>query len=141
MRDFLDKPHFEQLVRSKGIANDTAVVFYGDKNNWWACYAFWVFKLFGHEKCLLMNGGRKRWELDGNSLGARPRAELSDHRLSRPRIPTSRSGLSEMKCSNINGPASRWSMCVRRANSPASCPHARLSARGGAPAAAIFRVR
>jgi thiosulfate/3-mercaptopyruvate sulfurtransferase len=67
VRDFLDKPHFEQLVRSKGIANDTAVVFYGDKNNWWACYAFWVFKLFGHEKCLLMNGGRKRWELDGRA--------------------------------------------------------------------------
>ena len=54
-----------RAVRSKGIANDTTVVFYGDKNNWWACYAFWVFKLYGHEKCLIMNGGRKRWELDG----------------------------------------------------------------------------
>jgi thiosulfate/3-mercaptopyruvate sulfurtransferase len=41
------------------------VVFYGDKNNWWACYAFWVFKLYGHADCRIMNGGRKRWELDG----------------------------------------------------------------------------
>ena len=68
IRDFIDKDHFEQLMRSKGISNDTTVVFYGDKNNWWACYAFWVFKLHGHEKCLIMNGGRKRWELDGKPL-------------------------------------------------------------------------
>ncbi len=67
-RDFLDKAHFEQLMRAKGIGNDTTVVFYGDKNNWWACYAFWVFKLFGHEKCLLMNGGRQRWSLDNREL-------------------------------------------------------------------------
>lgn len=64
VRDYIDRPAFEQLCRDKGIANDTTVVFYGDKNNWWACYAFWVFKLYGHEKCLIMNGGRKRWELD-----------------------------------------------------------------------------
>jgi thiosulfate/3-mercaptopyruvate sulfurtransferase len=48
-------------MSEKGIANDTAVVFYGDKNNWWACYAFWTFKVFGHEKCLVMNGGRQKW--------------------------------------------------------------------------------
>ena len=59
-------------MRSKGIANDTTVVLYGDKNNWWACYAFWVFKLYGHEKCLIINGGRKRWELDGKPLVREP---------------------------------------------------------------------
>jgi thiosulfate/3-mercaptopyruvate sulfurtransferase len=64
VRDYIGKDRFAQLCSSKGIANDTTVVFYGDKNNWWACYAFWVFKLYGHEKCLVMNGGRKRWELD-----------------------------------------------------------------------------
>jgi thiosulfate/3-mercaptopyruvate sulfurtransferase len=64
VRDYIDKDRFAQLCSSKGIANDTTVVFYGDKNNWWACYAFWVFQLYGHEKCLVMNGGRKRWELD-----------------------------------------------------------------------------
>ena len=70
-----------ELLRSKGIANDTTVVFYGDKNNWWACYAFWVFKLYGHEKCRIMNGGRKRWELDGRPLVARSGADLSGDRL------------------------------------------------------------
>ncbi len=68
IRDFIDKEPFEQLMRSKGISNDTTVVLYGDKNNWWACYAFWVLKLYGHEKCVIMDGGRKRWELDGKPL-------------------------------------------------------------------------
>ena len=61
VRDYIDKKNFETLLSKHGIANDTTVVFYGDKNNWWACYAFWVFKLFGHEKCLVMNGGRQKW--------------------------------------------------------------------------------
>ncbi len=61
IRDYIDKAKFEKLLSDKGIANDTTVVFYGDKNNWWACYAYWVFKLFGHEKALVMNGGRQKW--------------------------------------------------------------------------------
>ena len=61
VRDYIDKEAFEKLMSEKGIANDTTVVFYGDRNNWWACYAFWVFKLFGHENCLIMNGGRQKW--------------------------------------------------------------------------------
>jgi thiosulfate/3-mercaptopyruvate sulfurtransferase len=61
VRDYVGKQKFAELCEERGIANDTTVVFYGDKNNWWACYAFWVFKLFGHEKCLIMDGGRKKW--------------------------------------------------------------------------------
>ena len=61
IRDYIDKEKFEQLLSDKGISNDTTVVFYGDKSNWWACYALWVFKLFGHENCLVMNGGRQKW--------------------------------------------------------------------------------
>ncbi len=61
IRDYIDKDKFEELLSEQGISNDSTVVFYGDKNNWWACYAFWVFKLFGHEKCLIMNGGRHKW--------------------------------------------------------------------------------
>ena len=61
IRDYIDKEKFEQLLSDKGISNDSTVVFYGDKSNWWACYAMWVFKLFGHEKCLIMNGGRQKW--------------------------------------------------------------------------------
>jgi thiosulfate/3-mercaptopyruvate sulfurtransferase len=71
-RDYIDRQRFAELCMRKGIANDTTVVFYGDKNNWWACYALWVFKLFGHEKCLVMNGGRKRWELDGRPWSRDP---------------------------------------------------------------------
>ena len=72
VRDYIGKEKFERLCEAKGISNNTTVVFYGDKNNWWACYAFWTFKLYGHENCLIMNGGRKRWELDGRQLSRDP---------------------------------------------------------------------
>jgi thiosulfate/3-mercaptopyruvate sulfurtransferase len=62
IRDYVSTGRFEELCAERGISNEAIVVFYGDKNNWWACYAFWVFKLFGHDKCLIMNGGRKKWE-------------------------------------------------------------------------------
>jgi thiosulfate/3-mercaptopyruvate sulfurtransferase len=61
VRDYLHKEEFEKLMSAKGIGNDTTVVFYGDKNNWWATYAFWVFQLFGHTNAKIMNGGRKKW--------------------------------------------------------------------------------
>ena len=68
VRDYLDKGHFEQLISRLGIANDTTVVFYGDKNNWWATYALWVFKLFGHQDARILNGGRKKWIDEGRPL-------------------------------------------------------------------------
>ena len=61
IRDYVNKENFEELMSEKGIANDTTVVFYGDRSNWWACYAFWTFKVLGHENCLVMNGGRQKW--------------------------------------------------------------------------------
>ena len=61
IRDYIDAEKFAAICSRAGIANDTTVVFYGDKSNWWACYAFWAFKLFGHEDCRVMNGGRKLW--------------------------------------------------------------------------------
>ena len=63
-RDFVDKAGFEALMTAAGIANDTTVVFYGDKNNWYACYTFWLFKYFGHADCRVMNGGRAKWEAE-----------------------------------------------------------------------------
>jgi thiosulfate/3-mercaptopyruvate sulfurtransferase len=60
-RDYVDRARFEQLASERGISNDTTVVFYGDKYNWWATYAFWAFKLFGHENAKIMNGGRQKW--------------------------------------------------------------------------------
>ncbi|HEY0734273.1 MAG TPA: sulfurtransferase [Herpetosiphonaceae bacterium] len=68
VRDYLNKEEFEQLMSNKGISNDTTVVFYGDKNNWWATYAFWVFQLFGHTNAKLLNGGRKKWIDEGREL-------------------------------------------------------------------------
>src|SRR4026207_2555773 len=67
-RDYLSKEGFEKLASSKGIGNDTTVVFYGDKNNWWACYAFWVFQLFGHANARILNGGRKKWVDEGREM-------------------------------------------------------------------------
>src|SRR5213083_313932 len=68
VRDYVGRERFEQLLRTKGISNDTTVVFYGDKNNWWATYAFWVFKLFGHKDARIMNGGRAKWIAEGREL-------------------------------------------------------------------------
>ncbi|MFP4323465.1 MAG: sulfurtransferase [Anaerolineales bacterium] len=64
-RDYIGKDAFEAMCEANGISNDTTVVFYGDKNNWWACYAFWVFKLFGHEDARVMDGGSKKWAAQG----------------------------------------------------------------------------
>jgi thiosulfate/3-mercaptopyruvate sulfurtransferase len=68
VRDYLDRERFEQLLEAKGISTDTTVVFYGDKNNWWATYAFWVFKLFGHKDARIMNGGRALWAAEGRPM-------------------------------------------------------------------------
>jgi thiosulfate/3-mercaptopyruvate sulfurtransferase len=68
VRDYLNKDGFEALMSRLGISNDTTVVFYGDKNNWWATYALWVFKLFGHEDARILNGGRKKWIDEGREL-------------------------------------------------------------------------
>jgi len=67
-RDYLDRERFQRLLRTKGINQDTTVVFYGDKNNWWATYAFWVFRLFGVERLKIMDGGRARWQEEGRDL-------------------------------------------------------------------------
>ena len=64
-RDYVDGEAFAALLGSKGITRDTTVVIYGDKNNWWAAYALWVFTLFGHEDVRLLDGGRTAWEAEG----------------------------------------------------------------------------
>lgn len=68
VRDYVSKEDFEALLSEKGISNDHAVVFYGDRSNWWACYAFWTFKVLGHEKCLIMDGGRQKWVDEGREM-------------------------------------------------------------------------
>src|ERR1700761_6518564 len=67
-RDFVDKVGFEALLSERGIANDDTVILYGGNNNWFAAYAYWYFKLYGHQNVLLLDGGRKKWELDSREL-------------------------------------------------------------------------
>jgi thiosulfate/3-mercaptopyruvate sulfurtransferase len=67
-RDFVDQAGFEALLSAKGIANDDTVVLYGGNNNWFASYAYWYFKLYGHDAVKLLDGGRKKWELDSRDL-------------------------------------------------------------------------
>jgi thiosulfate/3-mercaptopyruvate sulfurtransferase len=80
-RDYIDRDAFGKLVGGKGIGNDHTVVFYGDRNNWWACYAFWVFKMYGHKDCRIMNGGRQKWIDEGRELTKeRPNYPAVTHR-------------------------------------------------------------
>jgi len=67
-RDYIETRGFARLLSRMGITPDTTVVLYGDKNNWWAAYAYWVFQLFGHSKAKLMDGGRLKWEQEGRPL-------------------------------------------------------------------------
>ncbi len=68
IRDYVYRAQFERLLQQKGINKDMTIVFYGDKNNWWATYAFWVFRLFGVEDLRVMDGGRLRWAEEGREL-------------------------------------------------------------------------
>ncbi|MGQ0840417.1 sulfurtransferase [Actinokineospora sp.] len=69
-RDFVDRAGFEKLLSARGIGTDDAVILYGGNNNWFAAYAYWYFKLYGHQNVKLLDGGRKKWELDGRPLDA-----------------------------------------------------------------------
>ncbi|MFT4264595.1 MAG: sulfurtransferase [Nocardioides sp.] len=75
-RDFVNKAQFEELLSAKGVSNDDTVVLYGGNNNWFAAYAYWYFKLYGHQDVKLLDGGRKKWELDSR--------ELTDETVERP---------------------------------------------------------
>lgn len=68
LRDYLNRSEFEELCSRSGISQETTVIFYGDRNNWWATYAFWIFKLYGHKDVRIMDGGRQKWEKELRSL-------------------------------------------------------------------------
>ena len=68
VRDYVSREKFQELLRARGIDESKTVVFYGDKNNWWACYAFWVFQLFGFQNARVLDGGRVKWEQEGRRL-------------------------------------------------------------------------
>lgn len=68
VRDYIQPPAFAELCRRNGITPETTCIFYGDKSNWWSCYALWVFRLFGHTKVKIMDGGRDKWIAEGRPL-------------------------------------------------------------------------
>jgi thiosulfate/3-mercaptopyruvate sulfurtransferase len=71
-RDFVNKQQFEALLSGRGVGNEDTVVLYGGNNNWFAAYAYWYFKLYGHDDVRLLDGGRKKWELDNRPLVTEP---------------------------------------------------------------------
>lgn len=80
VRDYIREEAFAELCRSHGITPDTTVVVYGDKSNWWACYAFWVFSLFGHKNLKVLDGGRDHWVASGGELTKEvPQNERSEY--------------------------------------------------------------
>jgi thiosulfate/3-mercaptopyruvate sulfurtransferase len=82
-RDFLAREAFEELCSRLGIADDTTVVFYGDKSNWFACYAFWIFEYYGHEHLKIMDGGRAKWEKEGRPMSREvPEYARTDYKAS-----------------------------------------------------------
>ncbi|NLF05447.1 MAG: sulfurtransferase [Actinomycetales bacterium] len=80
VRDYVDGAGFAKLLSAKGISREDTIVVYGDKNNWWAAYALWVFTLFGHEDVRLLDGGRNKWAAEGRELTTEPtRREATDY--------------------------------------------------------------
>lgn len=67
-RDFIDQAGFERLLRHWGVSNSTKIIVYGDRNNWYACYSFWLFRMYGHTNLKIMNGGRQKWEAEGRAF-------------------------------------------------------------------------
>ena len=118
-RDYLDGEGFARLMSEKGIARDTTVVFYGDNFNWWAAYALWVFKLFGHPDVRLLNGGRQKWVAEGRPMTTDvPTRPTTDYPVverddADPRL---RGRRARRTC----GPRATWSTCARRRSTRAS---------------------
>ena len=102
IRDYVDRERLQKLLRSKGINQDTTIVFYGDKNNWWATYALWVLQLFGVKNVKVVDGGRLRWVDEGRPLSSDtpsyPDGNITigrARRLQDPRLPRRRAGASQ----------------------------------------------
>ena len=85
-RDYVDPAGFAEVCARNGIGPDTTVVFYGDKSNWWACYALWVFNLFGHTKTKILDGGRDKWKAEGREMTK----EIPSHPAAQYPVPESR---------------------------------------------------
>ena len=118
-RDFVSKAQFEALLSGRGVANDDTVVLYGGNNNWFAAYAYWYFKLYGHQDVKLLDGGRKKWELDSRELTDELPTREQDvvHRPGAgrldPRVPRRDRGRDRRPRT--------WSTCAAPTSTPAGC--------------------
>ncbi len=84
-RDYLREDGFSALMSRLGATKESTIVFYGDKNNWWACYAAWVFHLFGHQNCRIMDGGRLKWQKEGRELTREVPTRMPSNYIAQPR--------------------------------------------------------
>jgi thiosulfate/3-mercaptopyruvate sulfurtransferase len=86
-RDFVNQEQFEKLLSERGVSNDDTVVLYGGNNNWFAAYAYWYFKLYGHNDVRLLDGGRKKWELDARELSTETvTRQATNYKASEPNL-------------------------------------------------------
>jgi thiosulfate/3-mercaptopyruvate sulfurtransferase len=122
-RDFLSKEAFQELCSDLGISRDTTVVFYGDKSNWFATYAFWLFRYYGHEKLKIMNGGRAKWEQEDRPVTKEvPEYEKTTYKA---RQPDESVRAYREDVSSTSRPSNLWSMCALQKSIAASfytCP-------------------
>ena len=102
-RDYLDQRRMQQLLRALGINQDTTIVFYGDKNNWWATYAFWVFRLFGLDHLRIMDGGRALWEKEGRPMTTEPARHPAGNITIKPRDDSSVRAFREQVLEHVKG--------------------------------------
>ena len=118
-RDLIGSDAFEKLMGGLGIANDTTVVLYGDRNNWFAAYAYWYLKIYGHEDVRILDGGRQKWVDESRELTQR-RAVARSRRRTRRASATRRSGRSATTCSPVSATRRvRSSTCGARRSSRA----------------------
>ena len=112
-RDFVDRPGFERLAASRGISNDTTVILYGDRNNWYATYTFWLFRLFGHENLKVLDGGRAKWQAEGRALVREaPSYRASSYTAQEPNL-SIRAFRDEVLRYYVNAPAGKRLVDVR----------------------------
>ncbi len=117
VRDFVSREKLTELFRLLGIENESTIVLYGDKNNWWACYAFWVLQLMGVQNLHVMDGGRQKWLEEGREITREPfMSQRSDYKLPEPPVQNIRALRDEVLCHtqaglplvDVRSPAEYW---------------------------------
>ena len=111
-RDIVPREQWEQLLSQAGVSQDTQIVFYGDNNNWFAAYAYWIAKMYGHQDVALMNGGRRKWELEGRPLTTEPLRVTPTSYQAKDLDPTYRAYLNDVM-PYVGAPAGRALVDVR----------------------------